>query len=316
MQATIPDLLDSDASQKLGSDLGALAAGESRTVSLTVRPRRVGKADCVLMATASGGLTGSASYTLDIHDAALTLKLTGPTMRYAGKPAEWTLEIANNGATSLQQVQVRDQLPPELDFVSAPEGGRLTGREVVWDLGALAPSQSRSLRLVTTAQRLTPQTYNVAIASGQPATVAAKPGDPVSPMLGTLTTNARAPLTIQGLPALKLEVTNLVNPLDVNGRTTYSVRVINQGTLAGDRIKIVARLPKQTRFVSASGPSRFQIVGDRVEFDPVDGLPPNMMATYQIAVQGAEPGEDRFHVELTATALEQPVVREESTTVR
>jgi len=78
----------------------------------------------------------------------------------------------------------------------------------------------------------------------------------------------------------------------------------------------VARLPKQMRFLSAAGPSRYQIIGDRIEFDPVDHLPPNMMATYEINVQGIALGEGRFHVELTAAALEQPVVREESTTVR
>ena len=55
---------------------------------------------------------------------------------------------------------------------------------------------------------------------------------------------------------------------------------------------------------------------NRVTFTPLDAVPPGQTLTYLVQVEAAQAGDARFRAELTTATLRQPVVKEESTTVR
>ena len=58
--------------------VGTLAAGESRTVALPVLPKQAGAASAKVTAIADGGLAAQAERPLQVRDARLTLRLSGP----------------------------------------------------------------------------------------------------------------------------------------------------------------------------------------------------------------------------------------------
>jgi hypothetical protein len=70
------------------------------------------------------------------------------------------------------------------------------------------------------------------------------------------------------------------------------------------------------RVVAVWGPGAYRIVGDRVEFQPVDRLPPGAALNYAIDVETIKAGDARFRAELSSATLKLPVVKEESTIVR
>ncbi|GGM18826.1 DUF11 domain-containing protein [Deinococcus aerophilus] len=71
----------------------------------------------------------------------------------AGDTVAYTLTVRNPYTRPLTGVVVRDPLPAHVDFVSATEGGRVTGepgtQTVGWTLGTLAPGEARTLDIVT-----------------------------------------------------------------------------------------------------------------------------------------------------------------------
>ena len=285
--------------------VGTLAAGESRTVALPARVRRAGAAATHVSVVGDGNLADRADRPLAVHDPRLTLRLTAPPHSYVGQPTVWELEVRNAGDAPLSQATVSDLLPPELVFVEATEGGRLQGREVVWNLGDLPSNGQKLLRLTTTSARPTPQAANA-------ATAVARVGDATA----EVRVQESASVQVLGLPAYKMTVEDHDDPIDVGGRTAYRIQVKNTGSLPGERVGMTATIPAQMKLVTAYGPAMYRMDGNKVMFAPLDALQPGQTATYMVEVQAVQAGEARFRAELTSSTMREPVVKEESTNVR
>jgi hypothetical protein len=128
--------------------------------------------------------------------------------------------------------------------------------------------------------------------------------------------SAEAAIEIRGLPAFRLEVVDLKDPVEVGGKTTYKIDVMNQGSLPGNQVEIHAIAPPQMRVLNADGPTKPKVDGQRVAFPAVDGLQPKQTLHYSVdveAIQGA--GDVRFRVEMRTATLRDPVIEEESTII-
>src|SRR3982074_1401076 len=83
-------------------------------------------------------------------DIAVT-KLASSGTAVIGSNVTFTLPATNNGPSDAPGVQVTDQLPAGLTFVSAtPSQGTYTSATGVWDIGAIASGASATLTLVAT----------------------------------------------------------------------------------------------------------------------------------------------------------------------
>jgi uncharacterized repeat protein (TIGR01451 family) len=222
-------------------------------------------------------------------------------MRYAGRPATWTITVANPGESTLSNVVLREALPPELTLKSADKGGQANGGGVVWNLGALKPSESQAVQVTATCTTITPQAVVLASATADPG----------------LQAEDKATIKVLGLPGFRVEVVDLVDPVPVGDKTTYKIDVTNQGSLPGDQVRIVARIPPQMTFLTATGPAKYKVEenGRRVVFEPVDGVAPGKILTYTVDARADTVGNAVFHVEMTAAALSRPVEEQEPTTI-
>lgn len=290
--------------------IGTLQAGESKSVPLVLTPRQIGRLNNRVTATADGGLTAKAEHPVTVQKAQLAVTKTGPTLRYVGRNAVWDIKVTNPAETPLTSVIVRDQLPPELSFVSASDGGQPNGNEVVWNLGNLQPRESRTVNVTTKCLKLARQTTNVAVATANPAGIQAPPDAPV------LKVQAEAAIEIGGLPAFRLEVVDVDDPIEVGGQTTYRIDVTNQGSLPGTQVGIIAIVPPEMQILKANGPGQPRIEGQKITFPPVDSVPPNGQVSYTVDVKALKEGDVRFRVELRSLTLgTQPVIEEESTRI-
>jgi hypothetical protein len=255
----------------------------------------------VVAALAEGGLADRTEQTITVQEAKLGLNLTGPSWRYAEKPAVWDLQVSNDGEVPLTNVVVRDRLPAEVSFASATEGGQVEGGEVVWRLGTLQPRERKALQVTTRCTTtLTPRAVSVAVATTDVG----------------LQARSEAALEVRGLPAFKMDVKDTVDGIEVGGRTTYLIDVTNQGTLAGGNVAVTAEVPEQMKVVEVRGPAPYRTEGQRVIFQPVASLPPRQVLKYAIDVQALKPGDVRFRAQLNSDALsEAGVFAEESTNI-
>jgi uncharacterized repeat protein (TIGR01451 family) len=153
-------------------------------------------------AVADGGLTDRSEHRVTVQEAVLQVKKSGPAASYVGRPVTWTVQVTNPGETALGNVQVRDMMPPELTFESATDGGQLSNGQVVWSLGTLQPRETRTVQVQTKCVTMTPQAVNVAVASAEPG----------------LEVQDKAAVEIRGLPAFRLEVVDLDDPIEVGAK--------------------------------------------------------------------------------------------------
>jgi uncharacterized repeat protein (TIGR01451 family) len=280
--------------------IGTLGPNETKTIPLVLTPRKVGQLVNRVTATADGNLRAQAQHPVSVQQARLTLSKTGPTAAYVDKQAVFSLRVTNPGDVALTNVVVRDQLPAELAFVSATEGGQAgADGQVTWNLGTMQARQERVVQLTARCLTLTPRAVNVAVATADPG----------------LREQAEAALEIRGLPAYRLETVVVDNPVAVGGKTLYRIDVTNQGSLPGNQVEIVATLPKEMRVLSTDGPTRAKVDGQTVTFPPVESIAPKATLQYAIQVEGLQPGDVRFRVELRSAQLREPVIKEEPTTI-
>jgi uncharacterized repeat protein (TIGR01451 family) len=294
--------------------IGTLAPGESKTEKLLLTPRQVGRLFNRVTATADGELTAHSEHPIDANKGQLKIDMTGPSLRFLNRPAGYAIRVSNTGEVPLDNLIVRDQLPPELTFTNAGQGGTLVNTEVVWQLGTLKAGEQKTLDLTVSCTKPTPKSLNVAVATADPG----------------LTVQTESVIEINGLPAFRLEVQDLKDPIEVGGTTRYQIDATNQGTLPGTRVEIRAVVPAELKVIQAQGPTAYRIEGNQLIFAPVDSLAPGQRLTYAVDVQalrvgkspGAVPdaqanpkGDVRFRVELRSATLQDPVVEEESTTI-
>lgn len=307
----------------LDETVGTLGPGQSKTLSLPVAGKHGGKVAVQATAAADGSVIAvPQSATVDIHQADLALSVHGPGRAYVGQEASWKLVVRNLGDVPLTKTVVRAKLPAELGSVKATGGGRVSGRNVEWDLGTLADRQTRTLEITGVCEKLSAQTGLIAMAGATPAAGqdgGARPARQVGP-----DRPVEVPLEIIGIPSLQLSVKDSADPIGVGQRTTYTIRVKNAGTLAAKRVGVSAEIvsagsadtPRALKPIRATGPgSQGTIEGYRVTFPVLDAIAPNAEVSFTVEAEGAVPGEARLRAEVKGAMTGRPLRAEEPTRV-
>ncbi len=228
----------------------------------------MGKLVTKVVATA-GNISDQALHELTIQQAQMSLSIEGPKTRYKTRPADWLIRIGNPSDVPMTNVIVRDKLPPELEFVSATQGGQVVAGEVVWNLGDLKPREERSLQLTT--RRL-----NLSKSAVQFVTATAEPG---------LRKDTQAALEIFGLPALRVEMVDRGDPAEVGKRVGYDIKITNQGTLPATDIEVRGLVPVEMKVIAANGPAQPIVQGQVVSFPKVASLEPGQTMAFTIEVE-------------------------------
>jgi uncharacterized repeat protein (TIGR01451 family) len=300
LHCKLPEGLTHPQGQVVEAEIGTLTAGETRNVTLTTKAVKGGQYTNEMTATAEGGMEASASTPIQIRGSALQLLRSGPAKCYLKNEVGFELEVVNGGAVPATYVEVGDTLPAGLDFVSATDGGRYepTSRTILWRLPAMPAGGHQKI------------SYRVkAVGVGEMPDRAAARADTAGVV------KADGTFTVEGIPALSLEVVDLEDPIEVGGDLTYEIRVVNQGSCPCTNVVISAVTPDGCVPREGSGPSSIKINAQEVSFEPLPKLAVKADIVYRVKVRGLQPGDYRFRVQMTCDQLRQPVMKEEASRV-
>ena len=221
---------------------------------------------------------------------------TGIDKQYLGKKAGYVITVTNTGDTTLN-LQVTDNPARETTIVKAQDAIVTTKTKATWNVPALASGAAESFKVVLTSR--TPGVHkNCATASTKSASK----------------TDCHETLW-EGLAAILLEVIDVEDPLQVGEKTTYIIRVTNQGTKFDKNIVVAATFPKEIKPLSTSGSSKGKIEGSKVTFEPYVKLAAKQSVTFKIEAEGAVIGDGRVKFYLKSDLIKKPVLEEESTHV-
>ncbi len=135
-------------------NLGTLAPGASKTVSLTVRNTG---ANIACSASARGDCAAQVTDSCNVvvqgvpDIGTLVTDLEGVVL--VGSPHPYTLEVQNQGQVPLTNVKMVLTLPEGLEFVSSDVNPQAAGGKLTFDLGTLAPGVAKRWTVTVKANR-------------------------------------------------------------------------------------------------------------------------------------------------------------------
>jgi uncharacterized repeat protein (TIGR01451 family) len=278
---------------------------------------RGGVQKCLVMSNGEEGLSANARTTVQVLVPKLYVSVAGPVSRQIGGSCKYTVSVKNGGEVSVKGVTVCDTIPAGFKVSNAGDG-KQSGDKLTWAVGDLAPGAEKQFTFTGTTHAAGPMTHK-----------AEATGDRNTKATGECVT------TVEGIPGLRMELVDSVDPVERNGEITYEIKVTNTGTKADSGVTIVCELPKELKFVSCSGPTKGEEVVTtlsevgtpgsvppppafqlrRVYFDPISDLAPKTEAVFKVKVKGTGTGDVRFKAEMSSKHLTTSVKKEESTRV-
>ncbi len=300
LSETVPHGLTHPAGAELEFDVGTLKPGEERLLELSLVAAEAGMVNNVVTATGDANLRAEAAAEFEIIAPQLEVSLTGPKRRYLERNAVHNISVANPGTASAKDIELVAVLPRELQFVSCNNNGQFdpATHSVYWSLEELPAQETGTVTLTT---------------------LPLQPGDTKliikSRAQQNLADESEEVLSIEGLAAINFQLSDASDPIEVNGQNTYEVKVTNQGTKAASNVQLVALLPPEMKGVSAEGPVRYRIEGQRIVFEPLKQLGPKAETTYKVTTEALQPGDLRLQVQISTDEIREPITKEESTRV-
>lgn len=281
--------------------LGTLGPRATRTLPLPLTAAGSGQPRCRVAARADGNLHSEADAAVAIVRKELWLGIGGPATRYLGRSGNWDVRVANSGELPLANVQVRVSVPATIRL-QALAGGRREGDTVVWLVEELKPGDERKFTLTGTPTQFveSAKLTGTATADGMPEQ------------------STEAALEVLGMPALRVEVVPPATAVEAGKKLVYTVRVLNQGSLAARGIALTVSgvgEPPILRPLHGTGPGVGRAEGASITFSKAPRVEPRQALTYLVEVAAEKPGDGRLRVEMTADTAPAPVVVEEATRV-
>ncbi len=298
IQIVTPAGLEATRGDRSQIEIGALNPGESRTVRLSFTAIAGGEQTIEVAATAESGLNQAAEATVTVIAPSLALAVAGPSLRYAGRDARYTLNVSNEGQAAASNIRVTHRIPKGFKFVKADKGGTLDANtgSVLWSIGHLEPAQSVQLKLQLQATELGQFEHHV-FASAEHG----------------VTAKADTTTTVEGSASLVLEIQDIDDPVEVGQETAYEVRISNTGSKAAQNVGLMFELPGSVEVLNVQSATQHLTKNGLILFNDLPELAPGKTALFRIHVRGAAEGNQRVRARLTSESIEQELITEELT---
>jgi uncharacterized repeat protein (TIGR01451 family) len=290
---TLPAIGDGDAPAD-SHTIGAIRAGESKTVEMELIARQMGRLTIQAQAVADHGLQAEVSQEVTVRRAGLKVELEGPRTQFARTNVTYKVVVTNTGNAAAAGVQVAAQLPPGAKYMASTDGGQHAGQRVVWTLDALEPGQQQVLQFKCQLEDGGMQRFQAAVVAGDLKEVA------------TLSTE------VEALADLSLSVVEPEGVYAVGEEVTYEVRIANRGTTAAEGVNVIAYFSEGIEATSAAG-GRYQIAPGRITFSPISSIGAEKELVLKIKARADQPGSHIFRAEVQCAALGDKLAQEGTT---
>jgi uncharacterized repeat protein (TIGR01451 family) len=245
--------------------VGTIQPGEETLVTTQVLPLAEGEIGSVAQVM----FQAQASARSVCTKPALTLSHTGPQKVLIGDPVVFDISVSNSGTGAATGVVMEENVPEGLSHEA--------GRELEFEIGTLAPGQTKNLRLTLKAAKAG-LVENLLLVRGEGNLV----------VKDTLNVEVLAPALQIGLSGPKLRY--------LEREATYEVAIANPGTAPAKEIEVVTYLPKGMKFVSADHQGQYEPKNHAVYWSLAE-LPANQSGTAKVTLLPFQTGEQKLSVE-------------------
>ena len=225
----------------------------------------------------------------------LAIDCSVPETIFARQTLEVCLTIHNTGNIPEPQAIATLELPANTILTATTDGGILTNNSVQWVVPNLPANATKQFCTMVKTVQPGKLVFKSSVRSGSVA--------PVQSACETV---------VAGVPAILLEKSDDPDPVLVDGTTTYTVKITNQGTADDLNVQVVVTIAPELAPVSSTEGT---IDGQTVTLPVVPKLAAKQAVTYKIVAKGVTIGDGHTLFTLTSDFLKSPLKAQESTTV-
>jgi uncharacterized repeat protein (TIGR01451 family) len=269
--------------------------------SLTVEALQGGEQWCRVTATSADvdfeKESAQITRTIEVVEPKLKMTLTGPDKRYTDTVAPYAITLENPGTAPARNVRVLATLGVSGRLVGVPPGAKYdtTSRRLQWTIPQLDPGDKpRTLAFEVRMGGISAYEVNVETR-----------GD------NALYVKDRRITDVQGMPDVELYVRERRRVVDVDGTTTFQIRLRNYGTKEAAKLQLAAKLSSNLTVDStAGGPDGEAFAKDgEVKFPIIERLGPGkeMLLGIKVKVTSAQPKIGTCRVQLLHDDLTEPL---------
>jgi uncharacterized repeat protein (TIGR01451 family) len=290
-------LMTEDGENVIEIEAGSIEPGDEVTETVALQAEQGLQFTGVAIARTEAMQAHSQESQFRILKPQVELQFDGPQRSYVGETVNYRLTVRNTSDVPALETRVNLDLPVDLEDVSLGtqqaemEDGALM-------IGRLEGGESRNIELrfrVREKGEINAQ-----------ATLQAYCVDEQAKQVASM---------VQGVPALRLEMIDLTDPVNVGDTTTYRIEVKNQGSAEDTNIQLTAELPQGMQYVEADGETEVTAEGQMLRFEPIESLEPGDTVAWEVQVRAEQSGNVRMRLNLESEFLTTAVVESESTTL-
>ncbi|MCF7791648.1 MAG: DUF11 domain-containing protein [Victivallales bacterium] len=287
-----------DGSTTYSKYLGDIKPSDTLTVNIPIKAKARGEYKEKMVVNSKEGVKANAILKLTVGEPKLVVEADAPGRRFVGNNIMLSLKLRNAGDGEAKNTKVVMDIPSNVKFLSANEGGTLKQyNKLVWDIGTMQPDSEKKVTAILVGKRISTL-----------STKAVTTAKAVNPTTSQFKTN------IEGIPALLVSLGDINDPVPVGGTETYVVQVDNQGSLAAKDIVIKCELNNSMKLVGIQGPTKKATLKNNIlTLKPLGRLKPKDSAVWKITVKALKAGDIRFKVFTESRMLKRPVFEDEST---
>ena len=280
-------------------DLAAVSDAKDRIVQMTVRADAAGPQVIGFQLRDRHHVRAHMQASIQFVEPTVVLQKRLPKSWHIHQSAEYTIDVANKGPLPVGEIRVFEQLAPGLTVTKA--SATLMPDRLMWKVPGLEPGEQKSLPVTAIPRQ---------VVDGLTLATRAEIDHQLADEINTV-------LTISGLAALELEISDQADPIEVGQVAEYSILVRNRGSAAAENVRLELDLPKLIEPLEARGTIPARVSDGALRLAPLAMLPANSEAVCQLRTRALAKGEARLSVRLHHPAVGPvPIESQESTIVR
>ena len=294
----LPDgLVTADGRKEIAWNVGSIPIGQAKRYTFNLKAQRTGPFAVTALAFGDRNCTAAAEASTVVKAANLNLFISGASKSYIGTKMSYELTVMNVGDFDARDVCLVTTFAGPVQPLGTSMGRLAKDGKGTFKLGTIPVGESRTVKIDANST----SAGNVLLRG----TVGAYCAEEKC---------AEHMMEVFGVPGVLTYLSDDVDPVALNGTSTYTITATNQGTKPSTNLVFTCRLDEGMEFVSGSGATAVTASGDTVTFAPLPSLGVRKSATWKVTVRAKTEGDKRFTAELKTDELERPVSKSESTT--
>ncbi len=301
LEADLPANVKCAAGSQIVAEIGNLAPGKSQTIDLPLQAIEPGQGQIALRVMSEDEMLVEQNIDFAVSAPELKVAIEGPTKRFIERQARFIMKVENVGSAPATNVDLVAQLPKGFRFNGTGQKGQYdpARHAVLWSLEELPAGVTANVELDIVPVDMGSQAIHFQVTADLNAQA-----------------KAETTVAVEGLSELSFAIDDDNDPVEVDGETTYTIKVTNNGTRADGQVQLAIDLPAGATLVGQpEGPVQADVNGGQITFAPLPAMKAKDSVQYQFTVRWSAEGLQVLRARITSQNRAVPVTKEEATEV-